>query len=119
MDVAAGTNLTPILAAIGAIILGGGGVAGVLTALATRRNYVTTGFRSLTDASATDLAAARAELRLTQAAADRAETMADRWRDAYWALRYEVQTAGHDVHTPPPAELPPVTGPPPTPPRQP
>lgn len=99
MHVAAGADYTPTLVAIGAVVLGGGGIAGVLTALATRRNYVTSGFRSLTDASAKEAADERASR-------ERAEYSRDRWRDAYYAVRDEAAAAGVTVATKPPTDHP-------------
>jgi hypothetical protein len=96
---AADSNVVPILIALGAALLGGGGVAGVLTALATRRNYVTTGYQGLTEASAKEAADERA-------ARERAEFSRDRWRDAYYAVRDEAVAAGVTLMTRPPTDHP-------------
>lgn len=96
---ATGTDLTPTLIAVGALLLGGGGLAGILTARATRQNYVTSGFRDLTDASAKEAADERA-------ARERAEYSRDRWRDAYYAVRDEAVSHGVSLMTRPPTDHP-------------
>lgn len=92
-------SLVPTLIAIAVALLGAGGIAGVVTALATRRNYVTGGFRDLTDASAKEAADERA---LRQ----RAEYMRDRWREAYYGVRDEAVAKGVSLMTRPPTEHP-------------
>jgi hypothetical protein len=92
-------SLVPTLIAIAVALLGAGGIAGVVTALATRRNYVTGGFRDLTDASAKEAADERA-LR------ERAEYMRDRWREAYYGVRDEAAAKGITLMTRPPTEHP-------------
>lgn len=93
------SNLVPILTAIGGLLLGLGGVAGVLTALATRRNYVTGGFRDLADASAKEAADERA-------AKERAEYSRDRWRAYSYALRDELAAASVTPKAIPPVDHP-------------
>lgn len=93
------SNLVPILTAVGALLLGLGGLAGVLTALATRRNYVTGGFRDLADASAKEAAEERA-------ARERAEYSRDRWRAHAYALRDELAAAGIAPKAIPPVDHP-------------
>lgn len=93
------SNLVPVLTAIGAVLLGLGGVAGVLTALSTRRNYVTAGFRDLSDASAKEAAEERA-------ARERAEYSRDRWRAHAYALRDELAAAGVVPKAMPPVDHP-------------
>lgn len=95
----ADSNLVPILITLGAALLGGGGLAGVLTALATRRNYVQTGFRDLADASAKEAADERASK-------ERAEYARDRWRAYAYALRDELAAAGVVSKAIPPTDHP-------------
>jgi hypothetical protein len=92
-------SIVPILSSLGGLLLGLGGFAAVLTARANRQNYVTGGFRQLTDASAKEAADERA-LR------ERAEYMRDRWREAYYAVRDEAATKGISLTTRPPTEHP-------------
>jgi hypothetical protein len=92
-------NVVPILSAIGGVLLGLGGFAAVLTARANRQNYVTGGFRDLTDASAKEAADERA---LRQ----RAEYMRDAWREAYYGVRDEAVAKGITLMTRPPTEHP-------------
>lgn len=92
-------NIVPIVSAIGGLLLGLGGFAAVLTARANRQNYVTSGFRDLTDASAKEAADERA-LR------ERAEYMRDRYREAYYAIRDEAVAKGITLMTLPPTEHP-------------
>lgn len=94
-----GSNLVPTLTAIGGILLGLGALGGLLTGAATRRNYVTGGFRDLADASAKEAADERA-------ARERAEYSRDRWRDAYYALRDEAGSKGITLTTRPPTDHP-------------
>lgn len=95
----AGPSLVPVLTAIGGVLLGLGGVAAVLTALATRRNYVTGGFKDLAAASAAEAADERASRQ-------RAEYQRDRWRDAYYAVRDEAVAAGVSLTSRPPTDHP-------------
>lgn len=89
----------PTLIAIAVILLGGGGLAALVTAKATSRNYVTGGFRDLTEASAKEAAEERA-------GRERAEFSRDRWRSYAYALRDELAAAGVASKAIPPVDHP-------------
>lgn len=93
------SSLVPTLIAIAVALLGAGGIAGVVTALATRRNYVTGGFRDLADASAKEASDERA-------ARERAEYSRDRWRAHSYALRDEFAAHGITPKAVPPVDHP-------------
>lgn len=93
------SGVVPTLIVIAVALLGTGGLAAVITAIATRRNYVTGGFRDLTDASAKEASDERA-------ARERAEYMRDRWREAYYAVRDEAVASGVSLTIRPPTEHP-------------
>jgi hypothetical protein len=95
----AGAVPVPWLSAIGGILLGLGGLAAVLTALATRRNYITGGYKDRSDAAILDAANERAR-------AERAEYMRDQWREAFYDIRDEAVAAGVSLTTRPPTEHP-------------
>ncbi|TKJ25208.1 hypothetical protein [Blastococcus sp. CCUG 61487] len=93
------SSSVPTLIVIALALLGGGGVAALVTALATRRNYVQTGFRDLADASAKEAAEERAERQ-------RIERSRDRWRAYSYALRDELAAAGLTSKAIPPVDHP-------------
>jgi hypothetical protein len=100
------SNFVPILSAIGGLLLGLGGVAAVLTARANRQNYVTGGFRDLTDASAKEAEQERQKAADERALRQRAEYMRDAWREAYYGVRDEAVAKGITLMTRPPTEHP-------------
>lgn len=89
----------PTLIVIGGLLLGGGGIAAVITARAQSRNYVQTGYKDLNEAS-------RQEAADERAARERAEYQLDRWRAHSYALRDEL--AAHGIT---PKAIPPVDHP--------
>ncbi len=89
----------PTLIGVAVALLGGGGIAALVTALATRRNYVQTGFRDLADASAKEAAEERSERQ-------RIERSRDRWRAYSYALRDELAAAGLSSKAIPPVDHP-------------
>lgn len=99
MLAAAADNSVPLLIGLGGLLLGGGGAAGILTALAQRKNYVQSGFKDLTEASAKEAADERA-------AKERAEYARDRWRSHAYALRDELAAAGIAPQAVPPVDHP-------------
>jgi hypothetical protein len=109
----ADSNLVPVLMAIGAVLLGGGGIAGILTARAQGKNYVQTGYKDLTaeyraaaaEARA-DAAAAAREADDERAAKERAEYARDRWRAYSYALRDELAAHGVVSKAIPPTDHP-------------
>ncbi|WP_100499695.1 hypothetical protein [Geodermatophilus chilensis] len=100
------TGYVPTLIAIAVALLGGGGIAALVTALATRRNYVTTGYQGLTEAAAKSAAAAAKEADDERAARERAEYSRDRWKAHAYALRDELAAAGISPKALPPLEHP-------------
>lgn len=92
-------SLVPTLIAIAVALLGGGGLAALITAKATSRNYVTGGFRDLTEASAKEASEERA-------GRERAEYSRDRWRSYAYALRDELAAAGLASKAIPPVDHP-------------
>jgi len=88
------SSYVPLLIGLGGLLLGGGGAAGVLTALAQRKNYVQTGYKDLTEANRLEAADARQEAADERARRERAEYRLERWRAAAYSLWSEVSARG-------------------------
>lgn len=106
LTAAADSTNVPLLIGIAGLLLGGGGLAGVLTALGQRKNYVQTGYQSLTEASAKEAQDERTRAENERARADRAEYSRERWREAYYAVRDEAVAQGVSLTTRPPTDHP-------------
>jgi hypothetical protein len=106
VDAGIDTSLVPTLIAVAVALLGGGGLAAFITALATRRNYVTGGYQGLTEASAKEADQERQRAADERALRERAEYMRDRWREAYYGVRDEAVAKGITLMTRPPTEHP-------------
>ena len=103
---AAADNSVPLLIGLGGLLLGGGGAAGVLTALAQRKNYVQSGYKDLTEANRQEAADERARADDERARRERAEYQRDRWRAYAYALRDEQAAAGVISKAIPPVDHP-------------
>jgi hypothetical protein len=100
------SDLVPTLIAIAVALLGSGGLAAFVTAWAQRKNYVTTGYQGLTDASAKEAEQERQKAADERALRQRAEYMRDAWREAYYGVRDEAVAKGVTLMTRPPTEHP-------------
>ena len=100
------SSLVPTLISIAVLLLGGGGIAAVITAKGQSRNYVTTQYKDLNEANRQEAADERQKAADALARAERAEFQLNRWRAHCYALRDEL--AAHGIT---PTAMPPVDHP--------
>lgn len=106
MLAAAADNSVPLLIGLGTLLLGGGGIVGIVTALAQRKNYVQTGYRDLNEANRQEAADERARAADERAGRERAEYQRDRWKAHAYALRDELAAHGLTPTAVPPVDHP-------------